>query len=239
MTTYSACLTPLSPLLGSVMMSGPGPTCPTPWRSGSSSSGGKKCSSGEMDGLDSSGKRSRSSKDCSSPRQPCIFPPSPVAEPSRVATSAELPSVSGESAAMDRLSTLLSGLIDRLDEAPAQPVESIVTGTDFSGFHALSSSEEEEGQIQASQPDPLDDLDQLARDENVNEDFMKALEEFSGNFYGEEEKGEPLLARLATILNASLRRRPQADSVKSTCGSIKLLSNVPNLTVPMTNPTIT
>ncbi|MPC82980.1 hypothetical protein E2C01_077669 [Portunus trituberculatus] len=146
-----------------------------------------------------------------------------------VATSAELPSVSGESAAIDRLSTLLSGLIDRLDKAPAQPVD---------GFHALSSSEEEEGQIQASQPDPLD-LDQLACDENVDEDFMKALEEFSGNFYGEEEKGEPLSARLATILNSSLRHRPQADSVKSTCGLIKLPSNIPNLTVPVTNPTIT
>ena len=172
-------------------------------------------------------------------RQPCASPPSPVAGPSHGATSAEAPSVSGEGAAMDRLSSLLSGLIDRLDKVPAQPVESPVTGTDFSGFHVLSSSEEEEGQIRASQPDPLDALDQLAPDETVDEDFMKALQVFSGNFYGEEEKGEPLSARLATILNSSLRRRPQTDSVKSTCASIKLPSNVPNLSVPVTNPAIT
>ncbi|MPC46998.1 hypothetical protein E2C01_040732 [Portunus trituberculatus] len=166
--------------------------------------------------------------DGSAPCQPCASPPSPVAGPSRVATSAKLLSVSGESAATDRFSTLLSGLIDRLDKTPAQPVESIVTGTNFSRFRALSSSVEEEGQIQASQPDPLDDLDQLAHNENVDKDFMKALEEFYGNFYSEEEKDEPLLARLATILNSSLRRRPQADSVKSTCGSINLSSNVLN-----------
>ena len=79
----------------------------------------------------------------STPRQPCASPPSPVAGPSHVATAAELRSVSGESVAMDRLSTLLSGLIDRLDKVPAPPVGSPITGTDFSGFHVLSSSEEE------------------------------------------------------------------------------------------------
>ena len=220
-------------------MSGPGHAYPTPRHSGSSSSGGKKRSSGEMDGLDSSGKRSRSSIDDSAQRQSCASPPSPVAGPSHVVMSAETPSVSGENAAMDRLSTLLSGLIDRLDKVPAQPMQSPVPGTDFSGFHTLSSSEEEEGQIQASQPDPLDDLNQLAPDETVDEDFLKALQDFSGNFYGEEEKGEPLSARLANILNSSLRRRPQGDSVKSTCASIKFPSNVPNLSVPVTNPAIT
>ena len=167
-------------------MSGPDPDCPTPRRSGSSSSGGKKRSKGEMDGLDSSEKRSRSSKDGFAPRHSCASPPSPVAGPSHVYTSAELRSVSGENAAMDRLSTLLTGLIDRLDKAPAQPFESPVPETDFSGFHALSASEEEEGEIQACQPDPLDDLNQLAEpDETVDEDFLKALQDFSGNFYGD------------------------------------------------------
>lgn len=147
--------------------------------------------------------------------------------------------MAGESAAVARLSTLLSGLTGRLDKAPARPVESGGTGADFSGFHALSSSEEEEGQLGATPPDPLDDLDQLGRDATVDEDFLRAFRDFSGNLYGEEEKGEPLSDRLAAILNSSLRRRPQADSVKSARGSIKLPSNVPNLAAPATNPAIT
>ena len=221
-------------------MSGPDPDYHTPRRSDSSSSGGKKRSTGERDGLVSSGKRSRPLREDSAlPRLDAASPPSPVAGPSHVATSAELPSVSGETVAMDRLSLLLSSLIDRLDKTPTQPVESLVASTDFSGFHALSSSEEEEGQIQDSQPDPLDNLDLLAPDETVDDDFVKALQDFSGNFYGEEEKGEPLSARLAAILNSSLRRRPQTDSVKATCASVKIPSNVPNLAVPVTNSAIT
>ena len=53
---------------------------------------------------------------------------------SQGATSAR-PSVSDDRVVMDKLSTLVSDLINKLDRD---------TGTDFSGFHALSSSEEEE-----------------------------------------------------------------------------------------------
>ena len=162
-------------------MSGPDPDYHTPRRSDSSSSGGKKRSTGERDV--SSGKRSRPWRDDSAlPQLDAVSPPSPVAGPSHVATSAELPLVSGETVAMDRLSLLLSSLIDRLDKTPTLPVESPVASTGFSGFHALSSSEEEEGQIQASQPDPLDNLDLLAPDETVDDDFVKALKDFTGYF---------------------------------------------------------
>ncbi|MPC27749.1 hypothetical protein E2C01_020929 [Portunus trituberculatus] len=65
------------------------------------------------------------------------------------------------------------------------------------------------------------------------------MEELSGHFQGEEEKGEPLSEHLATILNASLRCRPSSDSVKSTCSKIKQSSNVPNLSVLVTNLAIT
>lgn len=68
---------------------------------------------------------------------------------------------------------------------------------------------------------PLDDLDNISVVQPDNEseedvDFLKVLEDLSGHFHGEEEKGEPLSDRLATILNASLRRRPSHDSVKAT-----------------------
>ncbi|XP_045137191.1 uncharacterized protein LOC123519752 [Portunus trituberculatus] len=149
------------------------------------------------------------------------------------ATSAQ-PSVSDDRVALDRLSTLVSGLIEKLDRD---------TGTDFSGFHALSSSEEEEVFVPptpcTSQPDPLDSLDQLGREEGADEDFLRALSDLSGHFHGEEKKGDPLSDQLATILNASLRRRPLSESVKLTCGKIKLPSNVPNLAVPVTNAAIT
>lgn len=66
-------------------------------------------------------------------------------------------------------------------------------------------------------------------------DFLKALEDLTGHFHGEEEKCDPLSDSLAIILNASLRRRPSQDSVKATCEKIKLPSNVPNFKVPVTN----
>ena len=132
----------------------------------------------------------------------------------------------------------MSGLIDKLDRAPARPEGSMDTGTEFSGFHGLSSSDDEDGAVPPTPPDPLDGLDHLNRDEGVDADFLRALGDLSGHFHGEEEKGDPLADNLATILNASLRRRPMSESVKLTCGKIKLPSNVPNLAVPVTNAAI-
>ncbi|XP_045129179.1 uncharacterized protein LOC123514963 isoform X1 [Portunus trituberculatus] len=117
----------------------------------------------------------------------------------------------------------------------------------FSGAHALSSSDEDReipDLFMDGGSDPLDDLDNMATtnpvvDEEDNSEFLRALEELSSHFHGEEEKGEPLSERLATILNASLRRRPSTEGVKMTYNKIKLPSNVPNLTVPSTNSALT
>ncbi|XP_045122683.1 uncharacterized protein LOC123511126 [Portunus trituberculatus] len=149
------------------VMSGMEQSLPTPHRS--SSSGGKK--------------RRRSPVDeFTLPQNDASLPGTSQAA---TATSAQ-PSVSDDRVALDRLSTLVSGLIEKLDRD---------TGTDFSGFHALSSSEEEEVFVPptpcTSQPDPLDSLDQLGREEGADEDFLRALSDLSGHFHGEEKKGRP------------------------------------------------
>ena len=212
----------LSLLLSSVM-SGMDQSLSTPHRL--SSSGGRK--------------RRRSSVDDSTlPPPPDASLPSLAGPSHAAATSADTPGPE-DRVALDRLSTLVSGLIDKLDKTPARQGGSMDTGTEFSGFHALSSSDDEAGVVPPSQPDPLDGLDELSRDEDVDEDFLKALGDLSGHFHGEEEKGDPLSDWLANILNASLHRRPVSESVKLTCGKIKLPSNVPNLAVPVTNAEIT
>ena len=149
---------------------------------------------------------------------------------------------------LGRLSSLLSGLIEKLDKSTG-PQVSPGHSSNFSGFHVLSSSEDEAVAVpvcppQAPAPDPLDDLDTLTAcqpqaDPVADVAFQKALEEFAGHFHGEEELGDPLSERLASILNLSLRRRPSSDSVKQTCDRIKLPPNVPNLKVPVTNSAIT
>ncbi|MPC92446.1 hypothetical protein E2C01_087535 [Portunus trituberculatus] len=144
---------------------------------------------------------------------------------------------------LDRLSMVISGLITKLD-ASTSATASVGSGAEFIGFTAPSSGEEE-GELPESAAYPLEELDllgggppALTAADGDNADFLRALEELSGHFHGEEEKGEPLSERLASILNSSLRRRP-AGSVKTTCGKIKLFSNVPNLSVTATNSAIT
>lgn len=140
----------------------------------------------------------------------------------------------------DRLSALVSGLLEKLNKGP----DTDASRADFSGFHDVSSSEDEGGHSQPV-PDCLDELDQLASPtadptaDGDDSDFLQALEELSGHFHGEEAKGKPLSERLATILNASLRRRPTSEGVRLTCEKIRLPSNVPNLTVPSTNTALT
>ena len=73
------------------------------------------------------------------PADDASLPSLPGTSHAAAATSAQS-SVSEDRVALDRLSTLVSGLIDKLDRTPARSVD---TGTDFSGFHALSSSDEE------------------------------------------------------------------------------------------------
>ncbi|MPC82200.1 hypothetical protein E2C01_076848 [Portunus trituberculatus] len=62
----------------------------------------------------------------------------------------------------------------------------------------------------SSLSDPLDDLDTFTASQTPGETvadvaFQKALDEFAGHFHGEEELGDPLSERLASILNVSLR----------------------------------
>lgn len=185
-------------------------------------------------------------------------PPSPVAGPSRDVNT-DPPPPAGPAPAtpqedqLGRLTALLSDMMEKLDRSAAATTSgasvqhAATSGASFSGFsvaHTLSSSEEE-GEIVCA-PDPFDALEQLcsvpsAPQEDAEEDnaeYLKALDELSGHFHGEEEKGEPLFDGLASVLDASLRRRPSSEGVKLACGKIKLPSNVPNLSVPVTNSAI-
>jgi hypothetical protein len=106
--------------------------------------------------------------------------------------------------------------------------------------HDLSESEEEEG----GNADPLDKLTDIVGSQDNNEDeeegqaFDRALSDLAGFFHSEEERGEPLCEKLAKVLDASLRRKPQDASVKATAAKIKIPANVPNLNVPATNDDI-
>ncbi|KAK3890876.1 hypothetical protein Pcinc_005176 [Petrolisthes cinctipes] len=117
----------------------------------------------------------------------------------------------------------------------------------YGGFHDLSSSDEDcvvaEGVTYDT--DPLDNLDticpaQPSLQTDVDDaSFLRVLDELSDCFHGDEPKGDPLSDRLASILNVSLRRRPNSDTVKTTCSRLKVPNNVPNMKVPETNSAIT
>lgn len=100
----------------------------------------------------------------------------------------------------DRLSILLSSLIEKHDNK----ADSTTPRSSVSGYHELSSSGGEDGELSEVLPDPLDDLDALCSQQysgtdTENEVFLQALEDFSGIFQG-EKKGKPLSDRLASIL---------------------------------------
>lgn len=149
-----------------------------------------------------------------------------------------------------RLTVLLSDLVNKLDSG-AQVSAPPLGGSDFSGFHDLSGSEEcaspesERDQLISPDlaPDPLDDLDgissaQPAPSAEDDLDFLRALDDLAGCFTGEESKGEAVSERLASIVNTSLRRRPNTENVKAACSRLLVPSNVPNMKVPETNPAI-
>ncbi|KAK3888608.1 hypothetical protein Pcinc_007334 [Petrolisthes cinctipes] len=146
---------------------------------------------------------------------------------------------------LDKLTFLLSGLIEKLDNNAQGPSTS--DAPYYGGFHDLSSSDEDcvvaEGVTYDT--DPLDNLDticpaQPSLQTDVDDaSFLRALDELSDCFHGDEPKGDPLSDRLASILNVSLRRRPNSDTVKTTCSRLKVPNNVPNMKVPETNSAIT
>ncbi|KAK3881370.1 hypothetical protein Pcinc_014187 [Petrolisthes cinctipes] len=136
---------------------------------------------------------------------------------------------------LDKLTSLLSGLIEKLDNNVQGPSTS--DAPYYGGFHDLSSSDEDcvvaEGVTYDT--DPLDNLDticpaQPSLQTDVDDaSFLRALDELSDCFHGDEPKGDPLSDRLASILNVSLRRRPNSDTVKTTCSRLKVPNNVPNM----------
>lgn len=206
----------------------------TPRRS-SSSSGDKKRQKREDDVP--RGEVKKKKEDSASTPQPCDVdaPPPAVAGPSGYSVNK---ADTGEN--FDRLSGLLSSLIEKLD----YKADSTTPRSSVRGDHDFSSSGGEDGELSECLPDPLDDLDALCSSQHSGEDlenevFIQALEDFSGIFHGEEKKGKPLSDRLASILNVSLRRRPTTEGVKTACSKINIPSNVPNMTVPATNSAIT
>ena len=123
---------------------------------------------------------------------------------------------------------------------PAPPAST----SGFSGFHDMSQSEEDNGAA-VDDADPLDGLDAItsaqpcSASDVTDVGFQKYLDDLSGFFHGDEEKCDPLAEKLASIFNASLRRRPNDDSVKTAAARIKLPANVPHLKVPTTNSDVT
>ena len=146
-------------------------------------------------------------------------PPPPPGPPQDV-NSAAAP----QSPDFSQLTALLSTVIQKLDTS-AQASTSQQSFSGFSGAHALDTL----GQSPALSTSQVDEDDA----------FSKALGELSAHCHGEEETGEPLSERLASILNESLRRRPSSEAIKLTCSKIQLPNNVPNLCVPSTNSAIT
>ena len=65
------------------------------------------------------------------------------------------------------------------------------------------------------------------------------MADFAGGFASKEEKADPIHDSYAAILNSSLRNKPNDANLRTVMQSIKIPQNVPNLTVPATNPDIT
>ena len=134
----------------------------------------------------------------------------------------------------DLLHRMLVGLKSQLSAQPLPSVGPPASSGDFSGFHDLSQSDEDiRGDVCGD--DPLDRLDDITSaqpcgdGDSADADFQKAIDELSGFFHGEEDKSDPLAEKLASVLDLSLRRRPNDDGVKATAAKIKLPANVPNL----------
>lgn len=107
-----------------------------------------------------------------------------------------------------------------------------------SAIHDLYLSEDEILNNHLGDDDPLHCLDIItpalsgstAAIDQQDDDFQKALLDLARSFY-DEEKGDPLSAYLANILNHSLRCRPRDKYVKTTASKIKFPSNVENMKV--------
>lgn len=68
--------------------------------------------------------------------------------------------------------------------------------------------------------------------------FDRLLAQFQTFFEGEEDKGPQITAALANLVDASLRRKPNDASVKTTLAKYPVPENMPHLQVPKTNPDV-
>ena len=115
--------------------------------------------------------------------------------------------------------------------------------------HEISDTENEppeEGEASDGESDALDHLSMIfdrsgrptTQVNDTGVDMMKALADFAGGFSSKEEKGPALHEGYATVLNDSLRGRPNEAQLRPVLEAVKLPENVPNLVVPITNPDI-
>ena len=90
-----------------------------------------------------------------------------------------------------------------------------------------------------NQQDSMDESDGLSRVNEIlgmdAEEVSAEMEELKEFFEIEEEHGEPIMEELASILNKSLRKKPNDKNIKEKIAKIKKPSNLKNLTVPKTN----
>ena len=149
---------------------------------------------------------------------------------------------------MGRLTDLLSVLGYTLDSGAKIPASKLDSSV-FSGFHDVSDSDVEcpslvPGQEQLSAPepvpDPLANLDGLtsAQPATAAEHDVDLRMIWPVASVVPSRRGRLCLRGLASIVITSLRRRPNAENVKATCTRLLVPSNVPNMTVPETNPVI-
>ena len=209
----------------------------------SSSHSSRKRSGRDTDRHGEENKRRRECHEVDSDPQPECASSQSLTERRASQETVNMPPAVPPSTDSSQLTALLSTVIEKLDNN-AQASTSRGSFSGFGDAHGLSPSDEEEGELTQDMLDPLDELDALptptapSSPQFDDDAFSKALGDLSAHFHGEEEKGEPLSDRLASILNDSLRRRPSSEGIKLTCSKIKLPSNVPNLCVPATNTAI-
>lgn len=195
-------------------------------------------------------KRSQSGADGSSGKRPCPSPQPGCSQQFDGSPPRSPVSVPASDHKLDLLTNLLHGLVEKMDKRTTLSVSPSHHGV-FSKYHELSPSVSDDGsvsEVDFNDPDPLDDLEDAVNTQSANHPgvagddqdagFLKALSELSDNFLGDELKGDPISDRLATIVNASLRRRPVAENVKATASKFTVPNNVPNMKVPETNPAI-
>ena len=137
-------------------------------------------------------------------------------------------------ARMDELFDIMGTIVAKINHMDGKrPVEHVISDSDDAG-----NSDDEH---QDDDRDPMDHLSTIfdsSDNNNVGEpsnDFTKALADFADCFTSKEEKGAPIHESYATILNKSLRNKPNDANIKALLQSVKIPDNVPNLTVPATN----